>query len=383
MDNPVPSSEGLSPTAGASRATDQRETWLDKPVPNRLVGAFHAGRLLNLFRWHLNQAYVLRNEMHFARAMKVFDRMVQLSNSFGDDADELLVPRLECIRLTCKEAWTSESAFEELDDCRRECDDEMGTTPEAIRFTRSLVWAQPNVRELKKCWQEFVSASEKQAFAIGESVDQLVRRKDVVRFMWKVELSPARSEAAAPEENLALAETAALEANGTSEPSGVENPCANHSPQPGELPIDNTVVNKLADLCSPLGILKVVSRDWHTLEGQSKDQLVKLVEAVDKRLREQLGRDEGDGPREGEPTIFRWHGTPYILTRREWKLACALWSADGGKMDFAQIGHEVWDNDFTKRTTIRVQLTRLNKRLANFGIPVSWTVSGEHVHRTP
>ena len=149
MVNPAPSTEGLSPTAGDSRATNQRESWLDKTVPNRAVGAFHAGRLVNVFSWYLNQAYVLRNGRHFARAMQVIDRMVVLSEKCGDDADQLLVPRLEGIRITCAEAWSSEEAAEQLDSRPSELENESETSPERIRWKRSLTWAQPRVSELR------------------------------------------------------------------------------------------------------------------------------------------------------------------------------------------------------------------------------------------
>jgi len=73
---------------------------------------------------------------------------------------------------------------------------------------------------------------------------------------------------------------------------------------------------------------------------------------------------------------IRWPGGRFPVTGKKWHLLCCLWGQR--KVSFAVVGEEVWDDDTTKPTTIRSQISRLNDHLAGHGFDLSWDGDGEH-----
>jgi hypothetical protein len=59
-----------------------------------------------------------------------------------------------------------------------------------------------------------------------------------------------------------------------------------------------------------------------------------------------------------------------------------LWGR--GRVEVAELRESVWEAEGEQEiedVTIRVELTRLNARLDEIGVPFNWTLEGDHVIR--
>ncbi|HEX4000817.1 MAG TPA: hypothetical protein VHX65_19875 [Pirellulales bacterium] len=89
--------------------------------------------------------------------------------------------------------------------------------------------------------------------------------------------------------------------------------------------------------------------------------------------------EQPDGPGEGE-RVFFWRGRAYSLAKKSWELVREVWNSE--MVPFDQIGAAVWGDECTPAGTIKSQVARLNNALADFGIPISWECTGEHICRS-
>ena len=83
-----------------------------------------------------------------------------------------------------------------------------------------------------------------------------------------------------------------------------------------------------------------------------------------------------DSPKEGD---FRWNGRTHRFSGLSWRLLSCLWNRQ--QMDYGELTESVWEKPGVKESTLRSAVSRLNDRLAELGIDLSWRVSDRYVIR--
>lgn len=85
-----------------------------------------------------------------------------------------------------------------------------------------------------------------------------------------------------------------------------------------------------------------------------------------------------DGPKVDDPESFYWEGKRYQISKRNWELLRCIWNREA--VEFFEVGETVWGDELTSPTTIRSQITRLNKQMEDHGIPLRWGTPSEKVY---
>jgi hypothetical protein len=87
-----------------------------------------------------------------------------------------------------------------------------------------------------------------------------------------------------------------------------------------------------------------------------------------------------DGPE--PPRYLRWQKVRHKVRPRHYQVLNCLWGRD--RVEVAELRESVWEVEGEQEiedVTIRAELTRLNTRLDELGVPFNWTLEGGHVIR--
>ena len=146
---------------------------------------------------------------------------------------------------------------------------------------------------------------------------------------------------------------------------------ARHCPDDATLSVP---LLKLAGLAEHAGIDELA-------EASFAVQRLKDMQPTEAKLQatvEEPPDTSGNGPKVGpdpDRKVFHWNGT-HDITKRNWELARALWGR--GRVSFAEIGENVWGDDSTPESTIKVQLSRLGERLMEIEPAMAVETSNQH-----
>ena len=253
----------------------QCELWLEKPLLSRRVSAYHAGRLLNVFAWSLQQAWLLQSKKCFRQALDALNLMAKPMSILVTAPHAPSRRLLQDVRDDVQATWHAEWASDQLG----EFNCELRENPECRRDDQCesmlRVFVADAVNDVRNCWQKDLDESEKWAFELGEGLDRIVRRQDAYRFMWKAELWDDDVDKASS-------------ATPTASVKGRQNLLANYAPLPGGLPVDGMAVQELGGLCVRCGLPDAVTTDVASLGDLtrlSQDQTVGHVERLDELIR--------------------------------------------------------------------------------------------------
>lgn len=72
------------------------------------------------------------------------------------------------------------------------------------------------------------------------------------------------------------------------------------------------------------------------------------------------------------PVFLRPNGAPVSFTRLEERLLAALWATQGAALSGAELTRRIWSNQRAPQKTLRVHVSRLRKKLDEFGIVIEF-----------
>ena len=288
------------PTKG-SRATDSRENWYERPARNGNCAAFHFGRLLSCFAFHLRQTAML-----YAAEMMNEMRSQRDASRHALDNMKALAPLLNLDRRTAveravdeaKESSINGDSFSEFVANLRDDYNIYGEDHPMESWRRDVVekYAEPIIGSLRRALLDLCSDVQRPLLALGQCLEEGIRPATIYNRMF---------------------ERPKFAADADEEPSGEE--------YVGDSVEVEIIGNSFANRCRAAGELAPDAAWYHALRSQlmaagveidlPSDQtppthasVCDLVDKVDMRIRETL------------PEPLTVAGRPFsLLQQRIWK----------------------------------------------------------------
>jgi hypothetical protein len=393
--------------AGAMHRDAIRESWWNLPILNSSVAAYQCGRLLNQFRWHAEQEWLLRDRTHFQHSMAILAELAAVPCEVaGCNAPEITA-RIRELENDWRDTRFCERAWEAIEHLAYP-----HLFPDSFREDFSIereysaklyAWVKPIVDRLCRIFAEEFPQAISGCLELGRCIDEGVRPGDVCRFMYRPPRRPEGSGAndeevdSAPDGPPATAgmdddeEEFSLQAPRDFRPDFLPE----YSPRPGELSPERSWTGRLLILCKKVGI-GLARSDLASLDvADSGEPLQHLVAEIDQRIRQGLGQLPGS---EDAPLVLAHLGLSFDagcnLRRKGFdrrvqvtaplskELLRMLMRAGEGYCQREEL-HRAWVNTGkpTPKSSGRLdtERSRLNKQLCNLQVSVQLTLDGYHL----
>ena len=224
-----------------------KEDWWSLPTPNRRAVAYHLGRLLNQLRWHFQRSLLSVSEKDDVlkadevsiwdekMANAVLDRILAVSCRLANEPGTSMETTIRRVR----REWVDEVFSEDVADEITDFSDEKDERGQYSRVNGATVGGANNRQHSESC-PSTLRFTRNLVAPFGRGIDQSIRRPDAYRFMYRIEMPDLAD----------LSEVMEIGGDNCDESHRV---LVNYLPQPGSLPMDDSWVQEIHELCAKGG----------------------------------------------------------------------------------------------------------------------------------